>query len=127
MSTASSWSPATTATPSWPGCTSRASRSSPAADRSARPPRSAMSPPTTVTAPATDTLARAGRRVPEDIAVGGFDDSPAALSSRPSLTTIRQPWDRISTEMVRMLLARIAGEEPAVVILPTELVRRESA
>ncbi|GEB55447.1 LacI family DNA-binding transcriptional regulator [Streptomyces gardneri] len=74
-----------------------------------------------------DTLARAGRRVPEDIAVGGFDDSPAALSSRPSLTTIRQPWDRISTEMVRTLLARIAGEDPAAVILPTELVRRESA
>ncbi|MFF1506856.1 LacI family DNA-binding transcriptional regulator [Streptomyces sp. NPDC058326] len=74
-----------------------------------------------------DALARADRRVPEDIAVGGFDDSPAALSSRPSLTTIRQPWDRISSEMVRMLLARIAGEQPSAVILPTELVRRESA
>ncbi|MFJ7067952.1 LacI family DNA-binding transcriptional regulator [Streptomyces sp. NPDC101115] len=74
-----------------------------------------------------DTLDRAGRRVPEDVAVGGFDDSPAALSSRPALTTIRQPWDRISAEMVRTLLARIAGEEPATVILPTELVRRDSA
>ncbi|MFD5322695.1 LacI family DNA-binding transcriptional regulator [Streptomyces sp. NPDC127092] len=74
-----------------------------------------------------DTLDRAGRRVPDDVAVGGFDDSPAALSSRPALTTIRQPWDRISAEMVRTLLARIAGEEPATVILPTELVRRDSA
>ncbi|MFE4661203.1 LacI family DNA-binding transcriptional regulator [Streptomyces hydrogenans] len=74
-----------------------------------------------------DALARAGRRVPEDIAVGGFDDSPAALSSQPPLTTIRQPWDRISAEMVRTLLARIAGEDPATVILPTELVVRESA
>ncbi|WP_336322194.1 LacI family DNA-binding transcriptional regulator [Streptomyces lavendofoliae] len=74
-----------------------------------------------------DTLARAGRRVPEDVAVGGFDDSPAAVSSRPPLTTIRQPWDRISAEMVRVLLARIGGEEAAAVILPTELVRRESA
>ncbi|GGX13604.1 LacI family DNA-binding transcriptional regulator [Streptomyces chryseus] len=74
-----------------------------------------------------DALARAGRRVPEDVAVGGFDDSPAALSTRPPLTTIRQPWDRISTEMVRMLLAMIRGEESAAVILPTELVRRESA
>ncbi|MER5738117.1 MULTISPECIES: LacI family DNA-binding transcriptional regulator [unclassified Streptomyces] len=74
-----------------------------------------------------DALARAGRRVPEDVAVGGFDDSPAALSSQPPLTTIRQPWDRISTEMVRTLLARIAGEDPATVILPTELVVRESA
>ncbi|MFG2772931.1 LacI family DNA-binding transcriptional regulator [Streptomyces sp. NPDC048350] len=74
-----------------------------------------------------DALDRAGRRVPEDVAVGGFDDSPAALSSRPPLTTIRQPWDRISTEMVRMLLARIAGEEPSAVTLPTALVRRESS
>lgn len=70
---------------------------------------------------------RAGRRVPDDIAVGGFDDSPAALAGRPELTTIRQPWDRISSEMVRVLLAQIGGEDPAVVILPTELVHRESA
>jgi DNA-binding LacI/PurR family transcriptional regulator len=41
-------------------------------------------------------LEKAGRRVPEDVAVGGFDHSPAALASRPELTTIRQPWDRIS-------------------------------
>ncbi|MFB7370108.1 LacI family DNA-binding transcriptional regulator [Streptomyces sp. NPDC056222] len=74
-----------------------------------------------------DALDRAGRRVPVDVAVGGFDDSQAAVSSRPPLTTIRQPWDRISTEMVRMLLARIGGEEPSAVILPTELVRRESS
>jgi DNA-binding LacI/PurR family transcriptional regulator len=74
-----------------------------------------------------DTLSRAGRSVPEDVAVGGFDDSPAALSTRPRLTTIRQPWDRISREMVRMLLARIGGDDPAAVILPTELVRRDSA
>ncbi|MGP3636189.1 LacI family DNA-binding transcriptional regulator [Streptomyces sp. 24-1644] len=72
-------------------------------------------------------LEKAGRRVPEDVAVGGFDDSPAALASRPALTTIRQPWDRISAEMVRVLLAQIGGEDPAAVILPTELVRRESA
>ncbi|MFF6804938.1 substrate-binding domain-containing protein [Streptomyces sp. NPDC012616] len=71
-------------------------------------------------------LHRAGRRVPQDVAVGGFDDSPAATAASPSLTTIRQPWDRISSEMVRVLLAQIGGEDPAAVILPTELVRRES-
>ncbi|MCC3650512.1 LacI family transcriptional regulator [Streptomyces sp. WAC 00631] len=76
---------------------------------------------------ALTALERAGRRVPEDVAVGGFDDSPAALGTRPPLTTIRQPWDRISTEMVRVLLGRIAGEDPSAVILPTELVRRDSA
>lgn len=72
-------------------------------------------------------LRRAGRRVPEDVAVGGFDDSSAAVAARPSLTTIRQPWKRISSEMVRLLLAAVGGEPPAAVILPTELVRRESA
>ncbi|WP_405884883.1 LacI family transcriptional regulator [Streptomyces sp. NBC_01136] len=71
-------------------------------------------------------LHKAGRRVPEDVAVGGFDDSPAATAVTPALTTIRQPWDRISTEMVRVLLAQIGGEDPAAVILPTELVRRDS-
>ncbi|WP_217553588.1 LacI family DNA-binding transcriptional regulator [Streptomyces sp. GbtcB6] len=71
-------------------------------------------------------LQRTGKRVPDDIAVGGFDDSPAATAVTPALTTIRQPWDRISTEMVRVLLAQIGGEDPAAVILPTELVRRDS-
>ncbi|MGX1547174.1 LacI family DNA-binding transcriptional regulator [Streptomyces adustus] len=71
-------------------------------------------------------LRRAGLRVPDDIAVGGFDDSPAAVAATPALTTIRQPWDRISNEMVRVLLAQIGGEDPAAVILPTELVKRES-
>lgn len=72
-------------------------------------------------------LRRAGRRVPEDVAVGGFDDSSAAVAARPSLTTIRQPWKRISSEMVRLLLAAVGGDPPAAVILPTELVQRESA
>lgn len=72
-------------------------------------------------------LQRAGRRVPEDVAVGGFDDSKVATTSTPRLTTIRQPWARLSTEMVRLLLSRLAGEPPAVVILPTELIVRDSA
>jgi DNA-binding LacI/PurR family transcriptional regulator len=59
--------------------------------------------------------------------VGGFDDSSAAVTTDPPLTTIRQPWTRLSSEMVRLLLARIAGEPPSGVILPTELVRRGSA
>jgi DNA-binding LacI/PurR family transcriptional regulator len=76
---------------------------------------------------ALSAIERAGRRVPDDIAVGGFDDSPIATAVHPPLTTIRQPWDRISEMMVRQLLAQIAGEGPATVILPTELVVRESA
>ncbi|WP_037607608.1 LacI family DNA-binding transcriptional regulator [Streptacidiphilus rugosus] len=72
-------------------------------------------------------LDRAGRRVPDDVAVGGFDDSSIAAATRPPLTTVRQPWSRISAEMVRLLLALIAGEPPSSVILPTELVTRTSA
>jgi len=75
---------------------------------------------------ALTALRRAGRRVPEDVSVGGFDDSVAATEATPALTTIRQPYDRISAEMVRVLLAQIGGEDPAAVILPTELVKRES-
>lgn len=76
---------------------------------------------------AIDALTSAGRRVPDDVAVVGFDDSPAALTARPQLTTVRQPWRRISQEMVRLLLSRLDGQEPAAVILPTELVIRGSA
>jgi DNA-binding LacI/PurR family transcriptional regulator len=72
-------------------------------------------------------LRRAGRRVPHDVAVGGFDDSAVATTVEPALTTIRQPLPRISREMVRLLLDLIDGQSPAAVILPTELVIRDSA
>lgn len=72
-------------------------------------------------------LRRAGKQVPEDVAVGGFDDSAVATASVPRFTTVRQPLSRISTEMVRLLMTSMAGDEPSAVILPTELVVRESA
>lgn len=76
---------------------------------------------------AIEALQLAGKRVPEDVAVAGFDDSNFAGTTDPSITTMRQPFDRISVEMVRLLLSEIAGEEPATVTLPTTLVERESA
>jgi DNA-binding LacI/PurR family transcriptional regulator len=75
---------------------------------------------------ALGALHLAGRRVPEDIAVGGFDDSSIATVVQPALTTIRQPLARISTEMVRLLMDLIAGHPPAVSIIPTDLIRRDS-
>jgi DNA-binding LacI/PurR family transcriptional regulator len=45
-------------------------------------------------------------------------------SSKPPLTTMRQPFGRISAEMVRLLLQLIDGQKPAAMTLPTELVRR---
>ncbi|WP_447005942.1 LacI family DNA-binding transcriptional regulator [Saccharothrix isguenensis] len=75
---------------------------------------------------ALNVLHDSGRRVPEDVAVGGFDDSSIATSTRPALTTVRQPFQRITREMVRLLMEQIRGEPPAAAILPTELVVRAS-
>lgn len=68
-----------------------------------------------------------GRSIPGDVAVGGFDDSGLAATLDPPLTTMRQPFERISSEMVRLLLEVVDGQEPAAVTLPATLVRRESA
>ncbi|MER6625794.1 MULTISPECIES: LacI family DNA-binding transcriptional regulator [unclassified Streptomyces] len=83
----------------------------------------------TMAAGALDTLRAAGRRVPEDVAVIGFDDFPLAQHTAPTLTTVRQPLEEIGRTMVRLLLEEM--EEPEVawrhVILRTELVLRGSA
>jgi DNA-binding LacI/PurR family transcriptional regulator len=73
-------------------------------------------------------LRHAGRRVPDDVAVIGFDDNEIARYTEPPLTTVRQPVVDIGRTMARQLLRLAGGEqvEPAVV-LPTELVVRESA
>ncbi|WP_431308346.1 LacI family DNA-binding transcriptional regulator [Demequina litorisediminis] len=73
------------------------------------------------------TLRAAGRSVPDDVAVVGFDDSGLAASVDPPLTTMHQPFDEISAEMVRLLLDAIAGKDPASVTLPASLVTRASA
>ncbi|MDF2581338.1 MAG: transcriptional regulator [Microbacterium sp.] len=76
---------------------------------------------------AVATLRKAGQRVPEDIAVAGFDDSGLAATHEPALTTMRQPWDRISEGMVSLLLDVIAGANPEPITLPTTLIVRDSA
>ncbi|NLT54669.1 MAG: LacI family transcriptional regulator [Actinomycetales bacterium] len=72
-------------------------------------------------------LRRAGRTVPDDVAVGGFDDSPVAVATDPQLTTVRQPLDLIGTHMVRVLQGVFEGQTPVNVIVPTELVVRGTA
>ncbi len=72
-------------------------------------------------------LRRSGRRVPQDVAVGGFDDSRIARETDPPLTTIRQPLERVSRDMVDVLLRLIRREPVSSRVLPTELVVRESA
>ena len=75
---------------------------------------------------ALQVLREAGRRVPQDVAVGGFDDSGLAATLDPPLTTMRQPLDQIAGEMVRLLIELVEGGEPAAVTLPTSLVVRAS-
>jgi DNA-binding LacI/PurR family transcriptional regulator len=74
-------------------------------------------------------LLDSGRRVPEDVAVVGFDDSPVATSVRPALTTVRQPIVAMGREMAKLLMRQIADPvgAPSRVIFPTELVVRDSS
>ncbi len=72
-------------------------------------------------------LREAGRSVPADVSVVGFDDAPVARLTTPQLTTVQQPVRQLGREMARMLLALIEGEEPTPLILPTRLVLRESS
>jgi DNA-binding LacI/PurR family transcriptional regulator len=75
-------------------------------------------------------LREAGRRVPHDVAVVGFDDFPIASHTVPPLTTIRQPLDRMTEAAAELLLGRVdgnGGHVPQHVICATDLVVRESA
>ncbi|GHJ41351.1 LacI family DNA-binding transcriptional regulator [Streptomyces sp. TS71-3] len=84
-----------------------------------------------------DEVAQHGLRVPEDIAVVGFDDIEAASHVRPSLTTVRQPFVEMGKRAARMLLDLVepaagtpgggaAGPPHERVVLPTELIARAS-
>lgn len=68
----------------------------------------------------------AGRAVPEDIALIGFDDIPAASLSRPPLTTIAQDYRRAGEVLVDTLIARIGGKATDPTLLPPHLVVRKS-
>ncbi|GLW24971.1 MULTISPECIES: LacI family DNA-binding transcriptional regulator [unclassified Microbispora] len=76
---------------------------------------------------ALQALRQAGRRVPDDVAVVGFDDIEAARYTEPPLTTIRHPVSEQAAAMVRLLLDLLRGGPATSVVLPTELVVRDSA
>jgi LacI family transcriptional regulator len=73
-------------------------------------------------------LRQAGLRVPQDISLASFDDIPMALATEPPLTTVRQPIARMAALAVETLLDLIEapGSGPRRIVLPTELVIRES-
>jgi len=74
-------------------------------------------------------LEELGLRVPDDIAVVGFDDLPQAMVTFPFLTVAAQPASEIGRRSVALLLGRLAnpGRAPREVVLPTELIVRRSS
>ncbi|WP_199425086.1 EAL domain-containing protein [Actinotalea solisilvae] len=73
-------------------------------------------------------LHAAGRRVPEDLAVVGFDDTPAAEHRRPGLTSVHQDVAAVGTHATLLLSRLLSGAhvDPGVHRVPTALVQRES-
>jgi DNA-binding LacI/PurR family transcriptional regulator len=78
---------------------------------------------------ALGALQAAGRRVPEDVAVVGYDDSPIATTTRPALSSVRQPIEDMGREMVNLLSGSIEqnGRVPRHIVLATELIARASS
>ncbi|SFK72424.1 LacI family DNA-binding transcriptional regulator [Streptomyces pini] len=77
-------------------------------------------------------LRESGRRVPEDVALVGFDDSAVARHMDPPLTSVRQPLEEMGRSMARVLLEQIEGrkagrDDRSSRVLPTELIRRASS
>ena len=77
---------------------------------------------------AMEVLRAAGRAIPDDVAVVGFDDSPLAESAVPPLSSVRQPIEEMGREMARLLLGALRrADGPRRVILDTSLIVRSSS
>jgi DNA-binding LacI/PurR family transcriptional regulator len=78
---------------------------------------------------ALQALREARRRVPDDVAVVGFDDSPLAATTQPPLSSVRQPIEEMGREMVHLLAGGIEqnGRVPRHIVLATELIARASS
>ena len=73
---------------------------------------------------AIQTCYRHGLKVPEDIAIVGFDDLPTARTAFPPLTTVRIDKEALGRRGVEVLLSRL--DEPTQIIVPTQLILRSS-
>ena len=79
---------------------------------------------------AIEALHEAGRAVPGDVLVGGFDDSAGAEDEAPPLTTIRQDFAALAEVAVSALVAEIESADgdadAGSHVVPTELIERSS-
>jgi LacI family transcriptional regulator len=74
-----------------------------------------------------DVLKEAGRRVPEEIAVVGFDDLRLSAYLTPPLTTVRAPTEKVGYQAAQQLVKLIrTGQADSLTLLPTEIVIRRS-
>jgi DNA-binding LacI/PurR family transcriptional regulator len=82
-----------------------------------------------IAAGALHAIRSSGRRVPDDVAIVGFDDSPIASHTDPPLSSVHQPVEALGQEMTRLLVRVMNGEttEPQATILQTRLVQRASS
>lgn len=78
---------------------------------------------------AIEKIEESGRKVPEDIAVAGFDDIFLATIVKPSLTTVHQPLEKIALIGCERLIGWIEGKikEDEEVLIEPEIITRESA
>jgi DNA-binding LacI/PurR family transcriptional regulator len=73
-------------------------------------------------------IREAGLRIPDDVAIIGFDDLDVANEAEPPLTTMRQPVQEKGARAAQQLIDLIEGvvDTPQHILLPTELVIRET-
>ncbi|HWM04322.1 MAG TPA: LacI family DNA-binding transcriptional regulator [Actinophytocola sp.] len=97
-------------------------------DRGGPPPQALVCANDQMAVGAMQTLERRGLRVPEDVAVVGFDGIPLGRVVRPSLTTVSQPMRRLGEAAVDLLVERLGApdREPRSVLLPVNQTRRAS-
>ena len=91
------------------------------------PPTAVFAVADTLAIGAIKTFKKAGKRVPQDIAVIGFDNVPIAEVFEPSLTTIGQPMRELGGAAAQTLLALLEGKNPASQTLAHSLILRNSA
>ncbi|MBX3080538.1 MAG: LacI family DNA-binding transcriptional regulator [Anaerolineae bacterium] len=80
-------------------------------------------------AAAISVIRDAGLRIPDDVAIVGYDGTPVAMATRPMLTTISQPIEAMGRAMAQLLLRRIAHPDDPTshIIFTTELIARDSS
>lgn len=93
-----------------------------------KPPKALLVGNNLMTLGALQAIHSRGVRIPEDIAVVGFDDMPWAASLRPPLTAVEQPVEKLGEIAAQMLLDRLKDPKRLVrqVILPPQLIVRDS-